>query len=128
MRHVRLIIHMASFMQRRHFVYMARPTLHDEAKWEPEDSPRSPEKTAAKIQALVRGHSARKLYGELLYDKYAAEEEADAEAERKRMEEGMRLLEKKKTEQDLLEKSILEDHLRKTARLAEGVTREDGGK
>lgn len=115
-------------MQKRKHRHMARPTPREEAKWEPENSPRSPEKTAAKIQALARGHSARKLYGELLYDKYAAEEEAEAEAERKRMEEGMRLLEKKKTEQDLLEKSILEDHLRKTARLAEGVPKEDVGK
>lgn len=70
-----------------------------------------------RMQALVRGHSARKIYDGMMYDKYLAEEEREREAERARLEEGMRLLERKDTERAMLEKAMLEEHARKAAAL-----------
>lgn len=61
-----------------------------------------------KLQANVRCKHARKQYGEMLYAKYLAEEEAELEAERRRVEETFKMLDALETARKEEDEHILE--------------------
>lgn len=65
-----------------------------------------------KLQGRVRTRRARREYGHMLLDKYVADEEAHAEEERRKLEEGLRFLERKNTEKDLMDEAILRSVMR----------------
>ena len=60
-----------------------------------------------RMQANLKMHRERKHYGEMLFDKYLHEEEAQRDEERRKIEEGMKLLERRQTERDLLDERLL---------------------
>ena len=69
---------------------------------------RRPEEAAAVvIQKRYRGYRARKQYGELLYAKYEAEEERAKQAELRRVEEGLLVMESLQLQQQIKEKQLL---------------------
>lgn len=69
---------------------------------------RRPEEAAAVvIQKRYRGHRARKQYAELLYAKYEAEEERAKQAELRRVEEGLLVMESLQLQQQIKEKQLL---------------------
>jgi hypothetical protein len=63
--------------------------------------------SATKIQAVFRGYRARKLFTELLYEKYLEEERRQQELDLRRMEEGFLMLENLQLEAELQEKVFL---------------------
>jgi len=69
---------------------------------------RRPEEAAAvTIQKRFRGYRARKLYAELLYAQYEAEEERARLAELRRVEEGLLTMESLQLQQQIKEKQLL---------------------
>ncbi len=58
--------------------------------------------------AVFRCAACAQIYGEMLFEKYLHEEEEQRENERRRLEEGLRLIEKKKTERELLDARMIE--------------------
>jgi len=64
-------------------------------------------KAVTRMQAMVRTKSARRMYGQMLFDKYREEEDEHREEEQRKLEEGMRLLERKDTERELHEAKLL---------------------
>lgn len=65
-------------------------------------------RAVTRLQSLVRRRNAKKVYGELLFEKYLKEEEAASATMHQELEREMRFLERKKTERDLLDESLLE--------------------
>lgn len=69
---------------------------------------RRPEEAAAvTIQKRFRGYLARKLYTEMLYARYEAQENRAREVEFRRVEEGLLLLESQQLQQQIREKQSL---------------------
>jgi hypothetical protein len=64
------------------------------------------------------------VYADLLFAKFEAEEEEARRREAARMEEGMKLLERKSTERRLADAALLADHHSRAAALTEGSAAE----
>ena len=70
-----------------------------------------------KMQARVRAKRGRRAYGEILQKHYIAVEAAEAEEERRRLEDSMAFLERVQTEKDLMDASLLQGALRHSSSL-----------
>lgn len=70
-----------------------------------------------KLQAGVRAKRGRRAYGEILQKHYMAEEAAQAEEERRRLDDSMAFLERVQTEKDLLDASLLQGAMRHSSSL-----------